>query len=79
VPKEFGGRAIDWQSSFTVGDKSCDVELAVAIGGNGYLVLTGKGRASWDALQHSSPVAGFKVFPTLTEVADDLPVAGTKQ
>lgn len=73
VPRAFAGNHLDWMSSFTVGDKSCDVELAASIGGNGYLVLTGKGADTWKQLQHGSPVLGFRVLPDLGAVARDLP------
>lgn len=73
VARKHEGKDIDWLNSFVVGDKSCDVELAAAIGGNGYLVLTGKGTATWKELQKSSPVLGYRVVPDLTAVARDLP------
>ena len=76
VPQKFEGRDIDWLGSYTVGDKSCDVELAATIGGSGYLVLTGKGADTWKALQQASPVIGFRVMPDLLAVARALPGRG---
>jgi D-glycero-D-manno-heptose 1,7-bisphosphate phosphatase len=73
VPRAYHQRPIDWHASYTVGDKSCDIELAAAIGGSGYLVLTGKGRNTWENLQTASPILGYQVRATLQEVARDLP------
>jgi D-glycero-D-manno-heptose 1,7-bisphosphate phosphatase len=75
VARAYQEQPIDWHASFTVGDKSCDVELAAAIGASGYLVLTGKGRDSWEKLQQNSPVIGYRVRPSLQEIAAELPPA----
>jgi histidinol-phosphate phosphatase family protein len=62
-------QGIDPNSSFVVGDKVSDLELADAIGATGYLVLTGKGKASRDELKAKR----YQIFPDLLAVALTLP------
>jgi D-glycero-D-manno-heptose 1,7-bisphosphate phosphatase len=74
IVKSFGGKAIDLQKSFVVGDKDCDVQLADAVGAQGILVLTGKGRASLAELTAAGKISRYRVEQDLREVAKNLPV-----
>jgi histidinol-phosphate phosphatase family protein len=73
IPREFDGVPLAWDRSFTVGDKDCDLFLARPIGAKSYLVLSGKGAATWNELKDSKQASEFKVFETLGQVAADLP------
>ena len=56
-----------------MGDKECDLLLADEIGAGGYLVLTGKGIATQDALKRSGDDSRYRVCADLMEVAQQLP------
>lgn len=44
IPKSYQGRPFDFARCFVVGDRDADLDLAKAIGAQGFLVLTGKGK-----------------------------------
>jgi len=51
IPKKFNGEELAYKESFGVGDKQCDLELAQNIGATPSLVLTGKGKKTFEELQ----------------------------
>jgi D-glycero-D-manno-heptose 1,7-bisphosphate phosphatase len=56
---------LDLTSSWVVGDKLCDVELALGVGANPILVLTGHGRR--ELIEHPMGLKGVPVVEDLTE------------
>jgi len=62
--REFG---LDVTRSYFVGDKYLDVELAHAVGARGILVLTGYGRAEYEARRHLGRRPPDHVAPTVLE------------
>jgi D-glycero-D-manno-heptose 1,7-bisphosphate phosphatase len=62
--REFG---LDVTRSYFVGDKYLDVELAHAVGARGILVLTGYGRAEYEASRHLGRRPPDHVAPTVLE------------
>lgn len=58
---------LDVTQSYFVGDKYLDVELAHAVGARGILVLTGYGRAEYEAGRHLWPRPPDHIAPTLLE------------
>lgn len=68
LPKELNGQEIRYKDSFTIGDSECDLLLADAVGSQGILVLTGKGRDTKTGLNSESQ-ARYPSFETLLEAA----------
>lgn len=58
---------LDLTRSYFVGDKYMDVELAHAVGARGILVLTGYGRAEYEAGRHLWRRPPDHIAPTLLE------------
>lgn len=73
VPKKYQGESLDWTNSFVIGDKECDLELGTNIGATSYLVLTGKGKKSFEELSEAGRFETYRVKPSLVDVAADIP------
>lgn len=67
IPKMWNGTPLDWTKSYTVGDKLCDLELGENIGASPFLVLTGKGKASFEELKAEGKIDRYQVVADLLE------------
>ncbi len=72
IPKVWDGKGLDWAKSYTVGDKLCDLELGENIGASPYLVLTGKGQASFEELKAEGKIDRYKVVADLLEFSKQI-------
>lgn len=73
IPRKHKDQDISWKESFTVGDKTCDLELADNLGGQGCLVKSGKGIETFAELQGKIGYNKYKVFSDLLAMAQWLP------
>lgn len=70
VPTEFSGTPVNFEESYVVGDKECDVQLGEKLGvKESFLVLTGKGEAESKKIDPSH----VKIVKTLLEMAKEIP------
>ncbi len=75
IPKKVGEIEVDWEKSFTAGDKDCDVFLSDKIGRKAFLVRTGHGCDTEKLLKEMRPVTAYEVCEDLLDVATRLPGA----
>ncbi len=81
IPKTFKGQALDWKTSFTIGDRLSDLELADALGATGFLVLTGKGQETLKSLGRAGSSAlgdtpRYGSCEDLLDFAEQIPLVG---
>src|SRR5690606_18878680 len=68
VPRRWQDKPIEMKSSFVIGDRDADLLVAERIGAQGWLVLTGKGKATLDSLQTAPINFNYKIGATLLEI-----------
>ncbi len=73
IPKELYGTPLDLTKSIVVGDRRVDLELGHALGANAFLVLSGTGIKTQDALSRDPTPAPWRKGTDLLEIAKLVP------